>query len=72
MISHLHIDSLLYIQENTKFDLAEYLDITERFRDVTSDKNSIPYILTSVPQFVELFQNDNWIFLESLLKYFVL
>jgi len=59
MNSHLHIDSLSYIQESTKFDLAIYLNITERFRDVASDKNSIPYILTSLPQFIKLFQSDS-------------
>ncbi len=49
MNSYLHIDFLSYIQESTEFGLTTYLNITERFRDVTSDKNSIPYILTSIP-----------------------
>ena len=46
--SHLHINFLSYIQESTEFGLVIYLNIAERFKDVASDKNSIPYILTSI------------------------
>ncbi len=72
MNSYLYIDFLLYIQESTEFGLIVYLDIAERFRDVIFGKNSISYILTSVFQFVKIFQSDSWVFLESLLKYLVL
>jgi len=46
--SHLHINSLSCIQENTEFGLAVYLGMAERFRDVVFNKSLIPYIIISV------------------------